>query len=94
MSKQSIGAKCSSAVKTFAHGVMGRRIDPSWWTHYAISHSSQCSTIGETNIVVCVILSVGYSERVAHVAAACFLSRYLNGPLPYVQCHITVNKMC
>ena len=23
-----------------------------------------------------------------------FLSRYLNGPLPYVQRHITVNKMC
>ena len=20
-------------VKAFAHGVMGRRIDPSWWTH-------------------------------------------------------------
>ena len=23
-----------------------------------------------------------------------FLYRYLNGPLPYVPCHITVNKMC
>ena len=33
-------------------------------------------------------------KRVAHVAAAGFLSRYLNGPLPHVQCHITVNKMC
>ena len=33
-------------------------------------------------------------ERVAHVAAAGFLSRYLNGPLPYVRRHITVNKMC
>ena len=28
------------------------------------------------------------------MAAAGFLSRYLNGPLPYVWRHITVNKMC
>ena len=24
------GARCSSVVRTFAHGAMGRRIDPSW----------------------------------------------------------------
>ena len=24
------GAKCSSVVRAFAHGAMGRRIDPSW----------------------------------------------------------------
>ena len=33
-------------------------------------------------------------ERVAHVTAAGFLSRYLNGPLSYVRRHITVNIMC
>ena len=33
-------------------------------------------------------------KRVAHVAAVGFISRYLNGPLPYVRHHITVNKMC
>ena len=27
------------------------------------------------------------------MAAACFLSRYLNGPLPYVRRHIIVNKI-
>ena len=44
-------------VRAFAHGAMGRRIDPSWgWTHWAISCSSQCST----KAVVCVILSVGW----------------------------------
>ena len=42
------GARCSSVVRTFAHGVMGRRIDPSWWTHWAISRSSQWSTTGVT----------------------------------------------
>ena len=27
-------------------------------------------------------------------SSPCGLSRYLNGPLPYVRHHITVNKMC
>ena len=31
-----------------AHGVIGHQINPSWWTHWAISHSSQCSTTGVT----------------------------------------------
>ena len=26
-------ARCSSMVRAFAHGAMGRQIDPSWWTH-------------------------------------------------------------
>ena len=46
-------------VRAFAHGVMGRRIDPSWLTNWAISRSSQCPTTGVTKAVVCVILSVG-----------------------------------
>ena len=46
-------------VRAFAHGAMGRWIDPSWWTHRAISRSSLCSTTGVTKAVVCVILSVG-----------------------------------
>ena len=54
-----VGARCRSVVRAFAHGAMGRRIDPSWWTHWAISCSSQCSTTGVTKTVVCVILSVG-----------------------------------
>ena len=45
-------------VTVFTRGVMGRQINPSWWIHWAISHSSQCSTTGVTNAVVCVILSV------------------------------------
>ena len=28
-----VEARCSSVVRAFAHGAMGRRIDPSWWTH-------------------------------------------------------------
>ena len=30
---QLVGATCSSVVRAFAHGAMGRRIDPSWRTH-------------------------------------------------------------
>ena len=29
-----------------AHGAMGHQIDPSWWTHSAISRSSWCKTNG------------------------------------------------
>ena len=44
-------------------GVMGRRIELSWWTHWAISRSSKCSTTGVTEAVVCVILSVGWCVK-------------------------------
>ena len=40
------GPRCSSVLRAFAHGAMGRRIDHSWWTHSAISCSSQCSMTG------------------------------------------------
>ena len=49
----------SFVVKAFAHGAIGRQIDPSRWIHWAISRSSQCPTTGVTKAVVCVILSVG-----------------------------------
>ena len=55
-----VGARCSSVVRAFAHGAMGRRIDPSWGGPTgAISRSTQCSTTGVTKAVVCIILSVG-----------------------------------
>ena len=44
-------------VRALVHGAMGRRIDPSWWTHIAISPSSQRFTTGVTKAVVCDILS-------------------------------------
>ena len=30
------GVRCSSVVRAFDHAVMAHRIDPSWWTHWAI----------------------------------------------------------
>ena len=47
-------------VRAFTHGAMGRRSDTPWWTHGAISHSSQCSMTGVPKAVVCAILSVGW----------------------------------
>ena len=32
------GARCSSVVRAFAHGAMGRRIDPSW-------RGARCSSV-------------------------------------------------
>ena len=51
------GARCSSD-RASAQGAMGPWIDPSWWTHWAISGSRQCSTTGVTKAVLCAVLSV------------------------------------
>ena len=93
------GARCSSVVRAFTHDAMGRRIDPSWWTHWAISRSSQCSTIGVTKAVVCVILSgmmhIKEPLLLIEKSSPCGGSGLpLSGPLPYVWCHIAVNEMC
>ena len=52
-----VGVRCSSVVRAFAHGAMGRRIDPSWSGSIELfSRSNQCSTTGVTKAVVCAIL--------------------------------------
>ena len=53
------GARCSSVVRAFAHGAMGRRIDPSWGGPIEL-FLVQCTTTSVTKVVVCVILSVGW----------------------------------
>ena len=52
------GARCSSVFRAFAHGAMGRRIDPSWSNHWTKYRSNLCSTTGVTKTVVYVLLSV------------------------------------
>ena len=48
-------------VRAFAHGAMGRRIDPLWGGPIELfSRSNQCFTTGVTKAVVCAILSVGW----------------------------------
>ena len=57
-----------------------------------VEHWLERCFIGNKNHLELLVLYI--SERVAHVAAAGFLSHYLSGHLPYVRRHITINKMC
>ena len=74
-------------VRAFAHGAMGFQIDPSWWTHRAISHDWCNKGRGMSYPVYGMVhikeplLLIG---RSSHVTAAGFLSHYQSGPLPYV----------
>ena len=45
-------------VRAFAHGAMGRRIDPSWGGPIELFLVSATTVV--TNAVVCAILSVGW----------------------------------
>ena len=51
------GAIRSSVVRAFAHGAMGRRIDPSWGGPIELF---LVPASGVTKAVVCAILSVGW----------------------------------
>ena len=51
------GVRCSSVVRTFAHGAMGHRIDPSWGGPIELFLVAASAV---TKAVVCVILSVGW----------------------------------
>ena len=53
-----LGVRCSSMARAFAHGAMGHRIDPSWWTHSAIFRSSRCTQ----NILFMVIWRQTYGK--------------------------------
>ena len=81
---------------------MGRRVDPSWSLSYYLFQQvfhdwsnkdrSMCYPVcGMVNITYPLLLN----EKITHlVAVVGFLFHYVNGPLPYVRRHITVNKMC
>ena len=64
----SVGARCSSVVRVFTHGAIGRLIDPSWSTHWTISHCSQCSTTGVIKAVY--VLSCMYNDEYKRTLAA------------------------
>ena len=94
------GARCSSVVSAFAHGAMGRRINPptvdplSYFSFQPVLHD-WCNKGCDMCYPVCgMVHNKEPLERVAHVVAAGFLSHYLSGTFPYVRRHITVNKMC
>ena len=78
-----VGARCSSVVRMFTHGSMGRRIDPSWWTHRANSHSNR-----GTCYPVCGMMHIKEPLLLIGKSSPCgdsrFVSPYPSGPLPYV----------
>ena len=101
-----VETRCSSVVRAFTHGVMGHRINPSWWTHLVIFPFSQYSMTGVTKAMdncICYIYIYILSVGMVHIKDALlpieksspcscragFLSHY---PLPYIRCHITINK--
>ena len=52
-------------VRAFAHGAKDRRIDTSWWNHWAISRSSQYSTTGITKAVLSCLWGDAYKITLA-----------------------------
>ena len=79
-------------VRAFAHGAMGRRIDPSWGGSIdlvlfpRLVSRGMCYPVWDVHIKEPLLL-IGKSSPYGG-------SGYLNGPLLYVRRHITVNKMC
>ena len=66
------GARCCSNGRASAHDTMGCRVDLLWWTHLAISHSSQCSTTDVAKAVVCAILcGMVYIDRQIEKSSPC-----------------------
>ena len=85
------GVRCSSVVRAFAHGAMGRRIDPSWWTHefsfQPVLHD-WCNKGRGMCYHVCGMMHIKEPFLLIGKSSPCggsgYLSRYLSGPLPYV----------
>ena len=51
------GARCSSVVRAFAHGAMGRRIDPSWGEPTELFlFPASAPRLVKTKVMVCAIL--------------------------------------
>ena len=77
-------ARCSSAIRAFAHGAMGRRIDYSWGGPielFLVPASGMCNPVcGMVNIKEPLLLI----DKCSLCGGSGFISRYLSGPLPYV----------
>ena len=49
------GARCRSVIRAFAHGAVGRRIDPSWWSEMSLrgkSVRSRCDGSSDRSFMV------------------------------------------
>ena len=88
------GARCSSVVRSFAHGAMGRRIDPSWgwaplsyFSFQPVLHNwrnkgrGMCYTVCGMVHIKEPLLLIGKSSP---CGGSRFFSHYLSGLLSYV----------
>ena len=55
--------------RAFAYGAIGRLVYPSWITHSALSHYSQCSTAGDTKLPITYGYNMNLVIKVAKVSA-------------------------
>ena len=89
---------CSFMVRASAYGAMSLRIDPSKWTHWSISCSSQCSTTGVTKVKcypVSVMVFIFLKDPLLLIKKSNpYSSSLATDPLPYARHHIPLNKMC
>ena len=85
------------------HVAMGHQINPSLWTHWPISCSSQGCMTGVTSCgiccPVCEMVHIKYPLLQIGKSSLCGSSRFPLSLswvvfLPYVSRHITINKMC
>ena len=68
--------RCSSMIIAFVHGAMGRHINPSWWTHWAISCFSECFTTGVTKVMVCGMMHIKEPFLLIGMSSLCGGSRF------------------
>ena len=80
-------ARCSSVVRAFAHGAMGRRIDPSgvnplsYFSFQPVLHD-WCNKGRGMCYPVCGMVHIEEPLLLIGKSSPCFLSHYLSGPLP------------
>ena len=96
------GARCSSVVRSFTHGAMGRRIDPSWGgpiVLFLVPASAPRLVPQRLWYSVCWMVHIKYPllliENSSYNGSSRFtLSQYPNGPLPDVRHQRAIIKMC
>ena len=76
-------------VRAFAHGAIGRRIDPSWWSHLSFQPvlHDWCKKKAVVCYPICVMMHIKEPLLLIGKRNLCgssgFPSSLLSGPLPY-----------
>ena len=81
-------------VRAFAHGAMGRRIDPSWGGHIELFlvPASAPRLVYKGSGVYSPVCGMMHIKEILLLIGKSSPCGYLNGPLPFVRRHIIVTK--